>query len=135
MNDQLPPDRLPADSPANSVSTAYVAIVGGLLIVIIMALAFLWWTERSARRASEAAANARIAAMKAEQAKRMDFMFAGAKLVAPAAPEESQPRQVNLDGQTRQAKLLDPQAATRLGFAPGDLILVPASTTQPATAP
>ena len=120
-----------------SFSGRYLAMVGGLLILIIAMLAVLWVRERSRRVEAETTA----AELKKENAKLqfilgMTFKGGAAPSTAPAEEGPSSPpiqpfqRQdqvpvtVTLDGAKRAAFRLSAEGAARFGFREGDVILV-----------
>ena len=136
MTDQsinpAPPDRQPPqaieDRTQSGLSPFYAMLVGALLVVIIVALAFLWTSERRAR--VEAQQHEAEAACKLQTAQSL---LLGSGLTAPAAPEEKTPSQVTLDGRPRRAVAVPAEVGERLGFDAGDVVIVQAAS-RPANA-
>ena len=114
-------------APPAATEARHLAIVGGLLIVIIASLAALWGTERYRRNLAEGylsdmhAKNSRLS----EAAAQMALSAQGRPVRRADLPTE----EVMLDGRRRIAFRLGEDAGQRMGFAPGDVIMV---STRPA---
>jgi hypothetical protein len=116
--------------------TWYLTTVGVLLVCIIALLSILWVRERSARTAAErdrdAAEGARDAAVRKYDglAQAVGAVMDGAlKAQARTIRRDELPtREAKFEGRPRSVLELDPAAGRRMGFAPGDLILVAEDT-------
>ncbi len=115
----------PTPSPQSAGGVKYLATVGVLLVIIIAMLAVLWVRERRGRIAAE------VAAARAETALNGLKEILGGVLTAtergPARPvqrDDLPSREADLDGRRRTLLELGASAGRRLGFRPGDLILV-----------
>ncbi len=103
-------------------------IVGGLLIVIIASLAALWQKERSRRgRAEESLVEMHVNYSRLQTAAAQ--MTLSAQAGRPVRRADLPADQVTLNGQRRIALRLGADTGERMGFAPGDVILV---STRPA---
>jgi len=128
-----------APSPPGAPDGRYLAVVGALLLIILAVLASLWVRESRRRRAAE-----RELARLRSRSDRLHSAL-GEALAAQfhqqgALRREELPAEtVVLDGKPAVALRLGAAAAERLGFRPGDVILVaqtrPAVATTTATAP
>lgn len=130
------PQRAVGQSPkAAQVGPRYLASVGVLLVIVIALLALLWMRERRARIAAEV-----NAARWQEKSKRLSgavgdlLVKRGGQLIQPIQRGDLPARVVDLDGQRRTVLEVGALAGRRLGFQPGDLVLVGGedSETQPA---
>ncbi|MFP4053566.1 MAG: hypothetical protein ACLFV7_06865 [Phycisphaerae bacterium] len=131
MND-LPETKPVDESPPDN---RYLAIVGGLLIVIVGVLATLWLRERS--RAAVLENEVSRLRRQTEQMKLAGqvFMSQYAGKVDPLGRNEWYLEKRKIDGQLREVFVLKASAGQRLGLAPGDVAVVasPAeATTRPA---
>lgn len=112
----------------------YFAMVCGLLTVIVISLAFLWFMERRARLAAEG----QMFKDRQDIGKLFTLIESSNAPSSPASQDAldlGQRRMINLDGRMRQAIVLDAKSAKRLGLQGGDVILVEQSTTQPSSSP
>ncbi len=108
-------------------------IVGGLLIVIIASLAALWQKERSRRgRAEETLVEMHVQYSRLQTAAAQ--MTLSAQAGRPVRRADLPAEEVTLNGQRRVALHLGADTGERMGFAPGDVILVSTrpAVTQPA---
>jgi hypothetical protein len=130
---EMPDDAIaPVPRPETvSFSGRYLVIVGGLLVLIIAMLAFLWSKERGRRMDVEKAFADYQG--KAEQDKRnIAQMMLGQMArpggddhgVRPFQRQDHVPVTVTLDGAKRPAFHLPAAAAERFGFQGGDVIVV-----------
>jgi len=114
----------------------YGTLVGVLLVVIVAALAALWLLERNRRgeaerRLAEARRSPGLEAL-------LPALTAGAapapegELVAPVRREDQVQRPVVLDGKPAVGVFVSAAAGQRLGFQPGDVVVV--APAAPATA-
>jgi hypothetical protein len=128
-----------APVPTVSFSGRYLAMVGGLLVLIIAMLAVLWVRERGRRVDAEA----QVMELRRESQK-LNLMLslmtrsgAAEPSVQPFQRQDQVPVAVTLDGARRDAYRLPAAAAERFGFREGDVILVvgagAGSTSAPAT--
>ncbi len=103
----------------------YVLVVGGLLALIVIALAALYLRERSARiDAQEDLVEQREQFRSAMMHSALSG-FSGGKAAGPALdPRELRSGQVTLDGRTRPAVFIDPDAAADLGLRSGEVLIV-----------
>ncbi len=118
--------------PPPPADTKFVTMVGVLLLTIIVLLAGLWLrTRRRARRAEQLVSDfvrqrdrlgPAIEQAMAEHAKRLSVRR-----------EQLLTRPVNLNGREVAALHLPAEQAQRIGFQPGDVIVVDQPTTAPAT--
>jgi hypothetical protein len=97
--------------------------LSGLLVLMLMLTAGLWWKERSARLA------AGRAAAREDRPDALMELLRRAETPDPAAFEplrrEDLPgRPVELLGRRRTLYEISPEAGRRMGFRPGDVILV-----------
>jgi len=128
-----------------TLSGRYVVAVGGLVVLIIGALAYLY--AREVKRTRDARGYIAQLERQNEQIKQalMQMGSFGPKLEAPEPAaaaaattvrpfqrEDHVPVSVTVDGERRQAYRLPVSGATRFGFREGDVILVVGS---PASAP
>jgi hypothetical protein len=128
----LPSSEGPAAPAGEGVSTAYAAAVGGLLVLTIACLAYMWFVERSARVRAQALAAQRGATNRAI----IDVLNRGQiRAVTPLAPQEVTPQERVVDGQRRRVLMIDEPVARRLGLAAGDVVVVREAGSQPATQP
>ena len=108
----------------------YLAIVGGLLLTIIVALAVLWLSERRGRLTAEAEA----ARLRRRQRALQSVLpgLTGMPGASPIRRDDLQPTTRELDGRQREVFTISAAAGERLGFEPGDVVEVaPATTTRP----
>lgn len=131
--------QMPTQPPLTDKSqqdTRYLIVVAGLMILIMVTLAFLWITERNRRqRAEERLAEANAALTSAhEQVQAMQLIAGlGAQSGVRPANRDDLPRQTMIvNGKDCSVLLIGPGAGERFGFLPGDVICV---TGQAATAP
>jgi len=123
-------------SAKSATDTGCLAVVGGLLVLIIACLAVLWFSESRRRSAVERD----LDALKRRSA-GMEAMLTRTMLAGPAEPlavvrEQLPARTVELDGKATTALMLGAQAGERMGFSPGDVIVVcPRPATQPSSVP
>ena len=112
----------------------YFLAVGVLLVLIIAALAALWLIERSRRMEAQRELASRPQAMDLRSMLPVLRGQGGAEgqLVAPVRREDQLHRPANLDGKGVTAVLISAEAGSRLGFQPGDVVLVAEA---PSTAP
>jgi hypothetical protein len=127
------------------VSGTYLALVGGLLFLIIATLAMLWIRERNRaddqRRRAEAAETAlgdtqnKMQIMGQLMGGPGGHLFGGGgEKFQPFQRENVVPRKVPFEGQDRSLFTITSGFGQRIGFNPGDLIIVaPAPTTSPTT--
>jgi len=119
---------------ASSTDARYFALVGGLLVVIVAALAWLWLAERARRVDAEEAL--------AEVRERRALSLAEVMRIGGAAPpageavrrEDLSPRQVTVDGRLREVFFISASGGRRMGFRGGDVIIV-AETPAPSSRP
>ncbi len=128
------------DSPQLPTRTVvdykFLVTVAALLIVIIATLAMLWTRERRDRLTAEKD----LAVMYKREAgiqQILSKMPLNATAAQPVQREDLPTQEVTVGGQQRTAFVLGPSAGERLGFKPGDVIVVsqPPQTTPAATAP
>lgn len=119
----------PQTSPAsksNQPGQLYWYVVCLLLIVMIGCLAFLWIKERNQHRACQAV----LLDYQQKQGGLVALLKQGiSSYAAPVQPDEKKTREATVDGQRRAVVVIESHAGKRLGFAPGDVIVV-----QPAEA-
>jgi len=138
----------PAARPSQTftLSAGYLAMVGGLLLLIIAVLAALWIRERNRRIAAQ-----REVVQLIEQNERdkrnlaqmmlgaMGRQIAGEAEAKPFQRQDHKPVPVTLDGAKRQAYVLPASGAQRFGFQAGDVIVIeeesPATTSSAPSAP
>ncbi|MCE5326118.1 MAG: hypothetical protein LLG01_06850 [Planctomycetaceae bacterium] len=117
-------------------------VAAGLLVLIIVLLGVLWYRERQGRLAAERRAAA-MAALGAGggQAGAVNEILAEmlqkqAGAVQPFSRADlERTRELVVDGRPRQALVVSAAAGQRLGFLPGDVVMVEKSpTTAPASA-
>lgn len=118
--------------PACPDST-YFLVVGLLLVMIIASLAVLWVRERKRRLAAEAGV-ARLTGQKRQMQSVLEqFVGREGALGGPAVRRTDLPSRVGLlDGQRRAIFTISVAAGERVGFEPGDVIVVAG---RPATSP
>jgi len=115
------------DSPARAAEGRQLFLVGGLLVVIVTALAALWLVERARRARAETEA--------ADLRRRQDAqgvlqrLIAGGGLAAEDTPGavrrgDLPSRSATLDGTPRTVFRISASAGERFGFRPGDVIEV-----------
>lgn len=107
-------------------------LIGGLLVVMIAMLAFLWTRERRMRKQVEgelARTTIRQEALNQTLGNLLMRQVSGQAVRREDLPA----RRAQLDGEPVTLLQLSTAAGERLGFAPGDLIrVIPAPTTAPA---
>jgi len=133
----------PATQPDNA-EPRYLLLVGGLLVLIIALLAFLWLQERGRRQRAQTNLQAAQAKLKkvqavlglpgglasdAEAARRFLRGAAGARGggadgVAPVDRADLPAERGQLNGHPVTVLRLGAAGAKRLGFEPGDVIVV-----------
>ena len=117
----------------------YLVVVGGLLLLIVVALAVLWVNERNGR----IVAQIELTRLRVQQSGSLGSLMSesGWRIAPPggarAVNRGDLPRKaVILDGRETAALQISAAAGTRFGFQEGDVILVaeepPQSTTAPA---
>ncbi len=128
MNDL--PEAKPAEE--SSPDSRYLAIVGGLLIIIIGVLATLWLRERS--RAAGLENEVYRLRRRGEQMQLAGQVFLSqyAGKVDPLSRNEWHLEKRRFEGKLHDVFVLKASAADRLGLAPGD-VAVGASPTEPTT--
>ena len=111
----------------------YFLVVGLLLVTIIASLAVLWVRERRRRVVAEAQV-ARLAGQKRQMQGVLEQIVARqAAQPGPAIRREDVPSRVGVvDGQRRSIFTIGAAAGERVGFQPGDVIVV---GEPPATSP
>jgi len=111
---------------ASSTDARYFALVGGLLVVIIAALAWLWLAERQRRADVEEALIElrRQRVLSLAEVMRMQGGMGAQR--ASVRREDLTPREVTLDGRRREAFFISTSAGRRMGFDGGDVIVVEA---------
>ncbi len=124
-------------SSQNRTGANYLVTVGVLLVIIIALLAVLWVRERRARVAAEqtaATAQRELEGLKAVLGRTLMTRGRGGD-IRPVQRDDLPYRKVDLDGRRRAMLELGASSGRRLGFRPGDLILIGEDppTTQPAT--
>jgi len=105
----------------------YLAVVGGLLLLITASMAVLWMNERHRRREAERQLLERPPRLKGIEDALADAVFAsgGSRVtVRPVQREDLPTQMVNLDGRARQALLLSAKAGQRFGFRGGDVVII-----------
>jgi len=123
-------------SAKSATDTRYLAAVGGLLVLIIACLAILWFSESRRRLAAEGDVD-----VLKRRSVGMEAMLTRKMLAVPAEPlavvrEQLPARTVDLDGKATTALMLGAEAGERMGFSPGDVIMVcPRPATQPSSVP
>ena len=143
MTNPPPPGREPGQSRSDA---RYLAVVGALMVLIIAALAVLWVTENYRRRNAEADLakykqlsaifGKGMPAMPLEGLRPLQGLAADEEEVQPVRREDLFPMTMTLDGQKKTVYGLSAAKAQRLGFHPGDVIVVSElPATQPASAP
>ena len=129
MNDQS--KARPTDEPSGP-DAKYLAVVGGLLIIIIGVLATLWLRERARRTSAEnLTARLRVENKLAGQV----FLSQHIGRVEPLGRSDWTLRQGTFDGRSRQVFVVEAKAGRRIGLRPGDVAVVaeePEPTTRPA---
>ncbi len=132
-----PPDSPPEPDKLNDDGWARFQpiLIGALVVMILIALAALWLMESRRRRGAEAAL---AEVMRREEALRqvvqMHMTGDGAARVRPVQRGDLPTERVLLDGRSVEALRLGAGAGIRLGFEPGDVIVVsPAPESAPAT--
>lgn len=115
--------------------TKFFITIAVLLVLIIATLAALWMRERSARRDAQSQLNEFTQAALPDQLNNMLAQMAITRMPStkPIDRADLQVRTVNLDGQSRQAFTVSPAAGERMGFLPGDVVIVAQPASQPAT--
>jgi len=128
---------VPDNTSAKPATDArYLAAVGALLVLIIVCLAVLWGSESRRRLAAER----NLAALKRRSA-GIEAMLTRTMLEGPVEPlvvarEQLPARTVRLDGKEATALMLGAEAGQRMGFFPGDVIVIcPSPATRPSDAP
>jgi len=127
--------------PSDWFGRNFSSIVMVLLVCIMFVLAGLWYTERQRRLDADKqlhdVSSAKLMVemeLKANQAAVAQLGALTSQPAPAATKDEQEPRVVTVDGQPRQGKEISAAVGKRLGFKPGDVVLVaPASTSQPAT--
>jgi len=129
----------PADRPDPAKADGrYFVAVGVLLVIIIAALAALWLMERSRRqeaqqRLADVARAQSFGPMQALMAPRPPTLHGAGGAVEPIRREDQYTRPVTLDGAKTVGVFISAEAGQRLGFAPGDVVVVArAAATRPA---
>ncbi len=131
----------PSDQPGGETSqpALQLALIGGLLVVIIALLSFLWMRERSRRFEAEI----RLAELsqKTSQDPVAELLrkMAIRKTLAPdhgIRRDDMPVQRVKLDGRSRRLFRVSAAAGEQMGFLPGDVIEVagPADTSGDAPA-
>ncbi|MFP4106702.1 MAG: hypothetical protein ACLFVU_11505 [Phycisphaerae bacterium] len=116
-----------------SADSFYLIAVGLLLLMIIGSLTYLWLNERKRRRRAEQA----VGIMQKQTLGQM--MGPGAMRgldsdgVEPIRRDDLPSVMMNIDGELRRVVLVGAQAGSRVGFQPGDVVIV--SSEQPDTQP
>ena len=105
-------------------------------MLIIACLAILWFSESRRRLAAEGDVD-----VLKRRSVGMEAMLTRKMLAVPAEPlavvrEQLPARTVDLDGKATTALMLGAEASERMGFSPGDVIMVcPRPATQPSSVP
>ncbi len=126
-------------STPGKTSPMFTLVVLGLMLLIIATLAALWNRERTAR----ITAQNNYAALAQEYQKLQQtvgsFLGAPSAMAPPAhrerpvAREDLTPQTLTVDGKSRPVFTISPKAGERVGFEPGDVIMIaPAASTEPA---
>ncbi len=123
----------PSDQPGGATSqpALQLALIGGLLVLIIALLAFLWMRERSRRFEAEI----RLAELSQKMSQSMsqdpvaEFLRKMSIRKIPAQVqgvrrEDLPAKRVDLDGRSRRLFRVSAAAGERMGFLPGDVIEV-----------
>jgi hypothetical protein len=120
------PDPQVKGEPTKS-ETGYLLVVCVLLVVISVSLTWLWQTQK---KRTQAAQQALI-----EQRKADPFaQFLGkVQEMRPPVIQGGAPETIQFAGHPTPLYKIDPEEGKRLGFEPGDLILVLKPTAQPTS--
>lgn len=113
----------------------YLAVVGGLLLVIVVALAVLWLRERSRRIAAEADAAWLSRRMEGQRMLGQIAGLGGGETGPAIRRRDYRIEAASIQGRDRPVFVLSPQAADRLGLAPGDVLIAPAELDANVRAP
>jgi hypothetical protein len=111
-------------------------IVTGLLVVIIVALAGLWMMERKRRCNAETALDDLQVSSREKMQSMGNMLVQQMTQASHMAVDRDQlaTQRVNWNGRDRSVLLLSASRGEKLGFQPGDVILItPSPATQPAT--
>lgn len=120
--------------PGTREGTRYLGAVGLLLVLIIALISVLWVRERRGRGAAERDRDAALEKYdELERAVGAVISVALKTQVHSVRREELPTRQAKFENRRRSVLELPPGMGRKLGFAPGDLILVTEDTgeTQP----
>ncbi|MBI5723060.1 MAG: hypothetical protein HZA50_03800 [Planctomycetes bacterium] len=127
-----------AAAPQAAGDAKFLIIVGGLLLLIIICLAMLWFVERRKRGAAEQ----NVAELVQYQQKlqsvmtKMPAMFPQIDLPSKAViRQDLAAEQANLNGKPAPLFRISASAGRRMGFEPGDLILIGPEPAATASAP
>jgi len=123
--------KMSTEGSSQQPDTRFLVAVGGLLLVVIVLLAGLWLRMR--RRAERAESQiAELARQRSQIGAAVQQVMAEHAAGLAVEREALEPRRVTLDGRQVTALRLPAGEGERLGFQPGDVILVESA---PATAP
>lgn len=120
---------MPQENPSQtkgSDDAKFFITIAVLLVLIIATLAALWMRERSARRDAQSAMPDQLKSLLAQ------LDVAHMPSTASIDRADLQVRTVNLDGESRQAFTITPAVGERMGFLPGDVVIVAQPASQPA---
>lgn len=122
-----------ADEPKSPGDKIYLVTVLVLLVVIMATLAALWMIERRARRAAAfEAAEFQQRNSRLEGAIRNLVLQQGMGLEIKVNRDDLPAQTVQVDGRPKKAFVLSARTGAKLGFEPGDVVIV---STQPASEP
>jgi len=119
---------------ASGSDSRYLLVAGGLLVVIIVALAWLWLAERTQRR--RLADQVQQLQLRQRLAQLIPGMGGPGRQIPPEIARDELPQEtVNWNGRARTVLRMAEADAQRLGFQPGDVIVVSeGQAPRPATA-
>ena len=123
---------------ASPTDARYFLLVGGLLVVILAALAWLWLAERARRVDAEEALMDLRRQRAVSRAEVMRMGGAAQPAGGHVRRDDLSPRQVTVDGRRREGFLVSESAGRRMGFRGGDVIIVaetPVPSSRPALPP
>lgn len=125
------------DQESKRGDSTFLMLVGGLLVAIIALLAVLWQKERMRR----AEAEMQLQTLAHQSSQQMNLLAqsvfqgqGGPGSAPPAVHREDLPAEMlPFKGKVRTVLTLGASAGERLGFAPGDVIVVaePVATSRP----
>ncbi len=122
---------------SRGADTRYLALVGGLLVLIVALLAVLWIRERTNRISAQEQVVSLLRDRKGMQAGMQQMMLAQKFMaVQPVNREDMITERGVLNGKTVTLVRISAAAGERFGFLPGDVVLVaPTGRTPPTSGP